>query len=89
MAGASAPPGPDRDSPQLERMNNDRLMKEVAMLTARIEEGDKARLRRDRAFRILRRRNFPRIKIAATAKITPGAVKNLIDSLNRREGLAE
>jgi hypothetical protein len=79
----------DRDTPQLSRMATDRLLKEVAFLTVKINAADPARLRRDRAFRILRERNVPRVDIAKVAHITPGAVKNLIDALNRREAQAE
>lgn len=81
MATAQLPPG-DRD---LAAMPTDRLLKEVARMTTKIEAADPARLRRDRAMRILRQRDVPRVQIAKVAHITPGAVKNLIDYLDRRE----
>lgn len=84
MAAAQLPPG-DRD---LERMDTERLLKEVGMQARRIKAADPARLRRDRAMRILRDRKVPRVRIAAVADVTPGAVKNLIDALNRREAEA-
>lgn len=85
---AATKPAPDRDTPQLSKMSDDRLLKEVAMLTARIEQAEIDRLRRVRAFRILRDRNVARVEIAQIAHMTPGAIKNLIDALNRNEQAA-
>lgn len=75
----------DRDTPQLSRMPDDRLLQEVAMLSARLRQAANDRVRRDRAFRVLRERKVPRAQIAKVAGMTPGGVKNLIDALNRRE----
>jgi hypothetical protein len=83
-APASADSNRDRD---LEGMPNDRLLKEIAYLTDRIDQVNPWRTRRVRAMRILRGRDVPRPEIAKVARMTPGAVRNLIDALQAREQL--
>lgn len=81
MAAKPIPPG-DED---LEHFTIDALRSEVVSLTVYLRNADEWRIRRSRAMRLLRQNQVPRNDVAALASMTPGAVKNAIDDLNRSE----
>lgn len=82
MASKPIPPG-DSD---LERFDAEGLKAEVASLTVYLTHAEAWRIRRVRAFRLLRSKfEVARNEVAALAGVTGGAVKNLIDDLERAE----
>lgn len=81
MASKPIPPG-DED---LAALSVEALLGEVVSLSAYLTHAEAWRLRRVRAFRLLRERDYPRNEIARLAGVTSPAIKNLIDDLDRGE----
>lgn len=73
----------------LEALPDDKLLDEITEISRKLDEADRLRTRRTRAFRVLRARQVPRARIAEAAGITPGGVGNLINALAEREAADE
>ena len=69
--------GPNGD---LSGMDGDRLLQVIATETAWLEQVPDHRGRRNLAMKLARDKGVPRLDVARTAKMTPGAVKFAVES---------